>query len=238
MSLSLLIYGPPGSGKTPVALTAPTPHLLIATDSGWRHAVRNPVVWEPSTPIPEFSDDSVVVAVIRSRKDFEAAVEELMTNRFVSVTVDCLDRLQFVLIDSLTSGTGKMERSHWGELLFVLTKQLALMEALLAAPSHPLEVATMVAHVDDSGANLTPSASGKIKETVLSFFDVAGYLQVTSEWDGSTYPTPEDRRLLLAPLGAEARDRTSARSDGGVTGHGIVMHGPIDIKSIITRMES
>lgn len=255
MSLTFLVHGEAGSGKSPVLATAPGRTLFIAAESGHRFLRQRPrVEWNPRTALPkDIPENAMVIATLRATSATEAspepwedalrALDVLLAGKhpFDSVCVDTLTSLQAHCIAYATSKSrrGELDQQVWGVVLRQMRGYVSLLTEQTAHPTHPLEVVAMSAQsVQKEGEDMwTPDLSGAVRTALIEMFDVFGFMQLSGSFDPSTgVPSPGDRRLAVSPgYGVQARDRTSALPNGGISGMlGPVISGPINLADLNT----
>jgi len=247
MSLTALIYGPAGAGKTPVACSTEGVTLIIAAESGHRFVGRDRprLTWNPRAAVPtDVPENAIVVATLRASdesptqawEDAQLIAKVLVSGKhpFDNVVIDTLTSLQAHCIASVTarSRRGEMDQQGWGKVLSELKRFVSTVTEQVDNPVRPLSVvaATAQATMRESEGEFTPDLSGSVRTALIELFDLVGYMVIASDFDATEGPAgPEHRRLAIGPgYGAQARDRSSALPDGGITGQlGAVLTGPI-----------
>ena len=255
MSLTVLVYGHPGSGKSPVLATAPGRTLWLAAESGYRHIEREKVLWDPRSAMPKDIPEGSMT-VVRLLPDTVGPSPDVWDNarrvleilvsgkhQFDSVAVDTLSSLQNHVISYATSKSrrGEMDQQGWGIVLRELMAYVSILTDQVDNARKPLDIVAASAELaerKEGETEFTPDVSGSARKALIQMFDVLGFLVVSSSFDPSTgAPQATDRRMAIVPgYGAQARDRTSTRQDGGLSrilgSPEGVLSGPIDLAEL------
>jgi len=210
-----VIYGIPGSGKTALALTAPSP-LLIDFEKGGRSTAR--AVLAPGTDArivkinyaPNSGDGAAQAAVDQLSK-----VVDFLRNgdhQFKSVIVDPVGELQKLLMAYTIEKFpmrrpmgGQPQIGDWGHALDAVQKFVATLRAL---PMHTI----IVAHAEQPGNELDdihPLVTGRNFGPFLEgAMDLLAYLYVETE---QTDQGPKEKRVLRVATDGRIR----AKNRGG-----------------------
>lgn len=238
-TLTAIIYGEPGGGKTPVALTVPGPTLLLDAEGGAEFVPGRKVIWHPrlSAP-PDAGDWDVCVAPVRDWQTMTAAAEYIRAGRhpFRSVVLDSVTQLQARCRRNLiaeNSRTGRSTEQIWG---FLLDDMEELLRDLIDSKTHatnPTTCVVMTAHAVEKSRQIRPDVQGALVRKLPGMVDVVGYLY-TEAVDGVPSADPAARRLLVAPTqDFVAKDRTSSLANGGISGvFGSILEGPLNLEKI------
>ena len=210
-SVSAIIHGEPGSGKSWAGATSPAPRLLLDAEGGGRFAPKNhPMVkWDPLTEAPPEWDgvwQSCFVSV-QDWKTFDAAHQWLASGEhpFRSVVLDSLTELQKRLVDAV-SGIQQPTMQQWGEVLRRMEDKARAFRDLAVRDDNKLEavIAICLSHKRDD--QIRPFVKGSLELSLPGFFDIVAYLY-TAQDDGTGQVLYQ---ALLAPLnGIVAKDRTN-----------------------------
>lgn len=247
--LNILIYGPAGTGKTPIGHTTPAPRLVLDAEAGseFIYAPGGMVEWDPRTePIPEGGGTDWETCVVRTQdwRTFEAAIDALNgVHPFVSVTLDSLTEIQKRCRDNLeaNSRNGAMTEAAWGVLLREMESKLRLLRDLVPRKGNTLQVVVTLALLDDTelrqtrGGKNRPLLQGSLKRGVVSLPDVVGFLYPAADEEGNPIVA-----LQITPSeDVDAKDRTRSLPNGGITGvFGDPLIAPINIQTIIETIYS
>jgi len=197
-TLSILIHGDAGVGKSRLAGTGPTPLLILDAEGRARYLPGRKVVWNPYTEQPPVADGSwdICIVVISKFDDLSQVFQWLQSGQhpFVSVALDSLMEAQKRLIDQV-AGMEQLQTQDWGVVLRRLEALVRSYRDLTIVDSNPLDCAifTVGTQVSDTG-RYEPLLQGALRRTLPYYMDTVGYLYVTHEVEGQ--PT---RNLLVQP---------------------------------------
>lgn len=245
MKLTTCIYGDPGMGKTPVALTAPGPTLLIAAELDGAEFIRPDmhIPWDPMREaMPEVEEGSIVVVYVTEWEVVNQAVEYLKSGAhpFRSVVIDSISELQLLLRQKLNSEgrTGRGTEQLWGFLLDDMLDTIRAIKGSMRHPDADLQAFVITAHASEKNGKVQPFVQGGLLDALPRIFSVIGYLYADS--DAGPSASPEARRLLIAP-GDDyvAKDRTTSLDNGGLSAkYGPVITGPISITDMLETLNT
>lgn len=240
--LFLLLYGEPGTGKTPIGHTAPGPRLILDAEMGSKYITPaiGQVTWDPERePIPEGAGETwdTCIVVARSWPRMKAALDILRSRKhpFKSVVLDSLTESQKRCRDVLeaSSRNGEMTERLWGSLLRDMEELLRGLRDDAGDPDNPLENVIVLALLDDRAKMARPLIQGGLQRNVASLPDVMGLIYATVDDKGERITAVQ----LQGDETAVAKDRTSSLPNGGISGvYGDPMPSPIDLTEIITRV--
>lgn len=210
-SISAILHGEPGSGKSWAGATSPAPRLLLDAEGGGRFCPANhPMIsWNPLTqPVPEWDGkwQSCFVSV-QDWLTFDAASQVLASGNhpFKSVVLDSLTELQKRLVDAV-SGINQPTMQQWGEVLRRMEDKVRAFRDLAVREENSLEavIAICLSHKRDE--QVRPMVKGSLELSLPGFFDIVCYLYTAQDEATSEVK----HQGLIAPLsGIIAKDRTN-----------------------------
>lgn len=205
MGITITLHGRAGAGKSSLALTAPSPTLLIDAESAWEYSHRvtdgQPVfpefeLWDDPTTAPPSNPKDVVVVSIRKVEDFENVLTVLRGGGtpFRSVIVDSLTEIQKYMKDSLagTSNNGLPELQHWAIMKTALDRLIRQMRDLTDDPKSPIDAVVFVSLTDTEKEPFEPLFEGSklqvsLNATLAACSRLVGYVGlVTDDETGQT----------------------------------------------------
>lgn len=187
-SLTMLLYGASGAGKSSLAITSPGPRLLLDTEGGaYRFLPIKGKKWFPLQGPPPENDGTwdTAVVVIQNYAEFMKALEYLRVGQhpFKSVILDSISELQDKLMNQIVGSTTEaLQQQQWGEMLRHLTTAMRDLRDLASHPTNPLEavVITAMAKKDAKTGKFTPSLQGQSATVLPYLYDLTGALAVVS----------------------------------------------------------
>lgn len=223
-TLSLLVHGEPGVGKSWLGQTTPAPRLVLDAEGGSRapkrigpngKVVRVPQTeWDPHTGPPPAADGTWETCRVRvqSFATLQRVFEYLNTgeHEFRSVVIDSLTEVQKRCKDSVREGQedtndGVMTERLWGILLDRMELLIRAFRDLVDHPIRPIEALVILALTKEHNFKNKPAVQGALGISLPGYVDTEGYL--ASGVDENT--GEEVRRLLIHPHERfEAKDRT------------------------------
>jgi len=205
-SLTLVIHGESGVGKSWLADTAPAPRLLFDVEGGVRFTPSEKVDWDPRNPPPDVTDTAVVTTtdldVIRRAYQWLAQGQ----HPFKSVIIDSLTEVQKRNVDAI-AGTSQLAPQHYGTLLREGDSLVRTFRDLTLNPIKPVEVVVFICGSRERGQDrpiTRPALIGQLAEQIGYAVDVMTYLTLDLNGEGQM-----ERRAQFVPLnGVAAKDRT------------------------------
>lgn len=230
-TLSALIHGEPGVGKTTLLSTAPGRKLALDAEGSTRFLKLPKVYWdplgaappEPGTASVNHPDREWELCVAYAR-DFRTVgvVDQWLTSGqhpFNAVWMDTLGEIQKRLVDQ-TSGGAQTTSPQWGEILRTMEDMIRRWRDFTYIDSNPLNIVGVACHTEYKNDRWRAMVKGQLELTLPGFFDVVGYLYTELTPEDPTHPA---RRLRIEGVSQwVAKDRT-----GSLTNHyGIIVPNP------------
>jgi len=217
-SLSAVVHGESGTGKSWFGDTAPKPSLVIDVEGGVQFTPSRKVGWDPRVAPPEAdgSWDTCVVsgadlAVIPQVADWLTQAP----HPFRSVRIDSLSEVQSRIMNQI-AGPDQLKQQDWGTVWrktdwFVRRyRDLTITNpdgSAVAMNPYPVEVVLFICGSTEKGREtgvLRPMLSGQAAEKIPYYVDAVGHLTVIMDEQGQL-----ERRMLFAPVNnVAAKDRT------------------------------
>lgn len=197
-TLTLLLHGDSGAGKSWLAGSAPPPLLVLDIEGRAKYLPGGPkTYWDPAKDKPpEAGDWAICIVQVTDFSTIEAVYQWLQSGQhcFKSVAIDSLMEAQKRFIDKIV-GMEQLQTQHWGEVLRHLEHVVRDYRDLTHKQSNTVEcvIFTVGSKTNEAG-KISPLLQGALKDTLPYFIDAVGYLYVTTNDQGE-----EQRNLLLAP---------------------------------------
>lgn len=207
-TLTALIHGESGVGKSWCADTAPGPRLIIDLEGRAKYTPSGPkITWDPRTGPPPTYDGTWETCVV-SCPDFDTLQMVFQWLRsgqhpFVSVIIDSLMEAQKRCIDQI-AGVAQLETEDWGVVLRKLEALVRSYRDLTLLADNAVSVVLFIVGSVDADNTRRPLLQGQLKVTVPYYLDVVGYMFIQPQQDGTLV-----RSLLVQPQpGFVAKDGT------------------------------
>jgi hypothetical protein len=197
-TLTALIHGEAGAGKSWLGDTAPAPRLILDAEGRAPYTPSAPkAFWDVAHYAPPENDGGwqTCVATIQDFDELQLAYQWLASRQhpFRSVVVDSLMEVQMRFIDK-HSGLNPLNQQDWGTVLRHLENLVRSYRDLALDPQNPVEVVVFTAGTTDADGVRRPLVQGQLKLKVPYFLDVVGYLYVTAGESGAL-----ERHLMVQP---------------------------------------
>lgn len=207
-TLSVLIHGESGVGKSWCGDTAPGPRLIIDLEGRAKYTPSGPKIeWDPRNA-PPVHDGTWSTCVV-SCPDFDTlqlVYQWLRSGQhpFRSVVIDSLMEAQKRCIDQV-AGLSALDQTDWGTLLRKLEAVVRSYRDLMLIPSNPVEVVVFIVGSVDAEGTRRPLLQGQLRLTVPYYIDVVGYMFMAPRAEGGFV-----RSMLVHPQpGFVAKDGTN-----------------------------
>lgn len=212
LSLTALVHGDSGTGKSWFGASGPGPRLVIdAEGRGLYLPTAHKVFWNPreALPLDQITADTTVIATVRDFAEFQLTYQWLASGQhpFVSVTLDSVTELQQRCIDNI-AGTGQMQTQDWGDVLREMDSIIRKMKDLRTHPTRPLWSLVVLAGSKEKNGKQRAMLQGQLADWAPYRFDLVGYMSLNIDGGGNEY-----RSMLIKPIGLyEAKDNTDILS--------------------------
>lgn len=214
-TLTALIHGESGVGKSDLADTIPGPRLILDAEGGSEYTPSWPKqIWNPNFPPPGMPGcephlqqvaDTVRV-IVQDWATWDRVHYWLRNGQhpFVSIVLDSLTEIQKRCRDTIR-GTEQMQQQHWGQLLIEMETVVRELRDLAKAPYNRLMNVVILALTDLNKDRGRPLVQGSLQVALPGFVDLVGYMFTEPGLDGTSL----NRRILVQPYGTYvAKDRT------------------------------
>lgn len=198
-TVSAIVHGESGMGKTWLGATGPTPRLVLDVEGRSKYApYGRRVMWDPRTPPPDMAEIDTAVVKLRRFDEMDFVYQWLNSGQhpFRSFIVDSLTELQKRAIDMI-AGTNAMRTQDWGDLLRRMEFLVRAMRDLADHPTNPIPLVLFVCFTQEKGGHRRPLIQGSLGNTLPFYVDVNGYLTVV---DDPSDPTQAARALFIQPV--------------------------------------
>lgn len=199
-SLSVLVHGSAGAGKTTFAVTGPKPLLLLDVEKAARFIRAKKVKWNPMTEAPPIADGSweICVVPVDDWKKAEKAYEWLKSRQhpFKSVVIDSISELQSKAQEDI-KGRQQFQMQDWGKLLNRISFFVRDLRDLAGDDENIVESVVVTAMSKDYDGIVKPYLQGQISAQIPYWLDITGYLYVEQVADPTTGELTEVRNLLI-----------------------------------------
>ena len=208
-SLTLVVHGESGAGKSWLVDTAPAPRLVFDVEGGARFTKSKKIGWDPRNAPPEVNgewDTAVITTTDLDviRRAFQWLVEG--KHPFKSVVMDSLTEAQKRSVDNL-AGTGQLTMQHYGVLLREGDALVRSFRDLTLHPTNPVDVVVFVCGSREKGQEhpvLRPALLGQMAEQIGYTVDVMAYLKMDVDAEGKLMT----RAQFIQLDNIAAKDRT------------------------------
>lgn len=199
-TLSSLIIGPSGHGKSWFGSTTPPPRLILDLEGRAKYTPngKDATLWDGRTPpmsLPRSPSRTYIVDLTEDIGALDLIHQWLRSGEhpFKSVTVDSLMEVQYQAAQSVVPGTKAFRTQDWGTLLREMEAFVRKMTDLLKYPSTKVRCMVFIAGCITRDGYQKPLMQGQITTKVPYWMDLVGYMEkVRMEGSGKT-----QRRLWI-----------------------------------------
>lgn len=206
-SLSLVVHGESGVGKSWLGDTTPGPRLILDAEGGSRFTPSRKTQWDGLSAPPAYDGSwDTCVVVVRNFNQISTVFQWLNSGQhpFRSVTLDSLTEMQKRVLDDV-AGTEQPTTQDWGALLRRMEALVRQFRDLTMHATKPIEAVVLICPTSEKSGRYRPHVQGQLGITLPYFVDVVGYLYVQADETGAL-----SRKLLVQPSGQfDAKDRTN-----------------------------
>jgi hypothetical protein len=210
-TLTALVHGEAGTGKSWLGDTAPAPRLILDAEGRAKYLPSQPKVeWDPRHQNPPAADGTweTCVATVPNFDLLEHVYQWLQSGQhgFRSVVVDSIMEVQKRLIDSI-AGIEALDQQDWGVVLKRLEALVRNYRDLTMSPSNPVDCVVFTVGSKPVDGKQRPMLQGQLSITIPYLVDIVGYLYNRTDPED---PTKIHRAMLISPTTtAVAKDGTN-----------------------------
>lgn len=207
-SLTIVVHGESGVGKSWFGDTAPAPRLVLDAEGGNKFTPSKKTSWDATKEDPPEPDGSwdTCVTTIPNFQAMGMVYQWLNSGKhpFKSVVIDSLTEIQKKCMDSI-SGTNQPTQQDWGALLRQMESLVRMFRDLTLHQVKPLESVVIIAMTSNKDDKFRAHVQGQLGITLPYFVDVVGYMYTKVDEEGKS-----TRHMLVQPTDRfDAKDRTN-----------------------------
>jgi hypothetical protein len=209
-TLSALVHGEEGVGKSWLGASTPVPRLILDSEGRAKYTPGRKIYWDPRATEPPAYDgtwDTCIVQVL-DFDTYELVYRWLRSGQhpFVSATVDSLMEGQKRGIDQI-AGVQQMDQQDWGQILRKIEGLVRTWRDLVLIEGNSLRCVLFVVGSKSYEGKYQPLLQGQIRDTIAYLLDVVGFMYVPPAAEG--VPDSAERALLVKKLpGYTSKDNT------------------------------
>jgi hypothetical protein len=214
-TLTALIHGDSGVGKSWLAASSPGPRLILDAEGRAKYApsAAPKIYWDPKVSGPPASDGTwdTCICPIADFDTLSSAFTWLRSGQhhFQSIVIDSLMEAQKRCIDAV-AGTSALDHQDWGTLLRRVEALVRGYRDLTLLPNNTASVVLFIVGTVNADGKQRPLLQGQFKDTVPYYMDVVGYYfkQPVVAEDGVTITGYQRSLLVDSQPGYVAKDGT------------------------------
>lgn len=227
-SLSILMHGPAGAGKTTLSLTGPKPILFLDAETASRFIPKSyrKIRWDPTkdsqAPTPDGTWDICVVK-IKDWNVLQKTIDVLSTHRHQFKTV-VIDSVSEVLIKAKQSinGDKQFQIQHWGQLNQKMGAFLRTLRDITADEDSSIEILAILSATKDFNVGTEdkphmekrPLLEGAVKDTIQYLYDIIAYIELNEVAVNPANPGMGMRKQQRIFTGADPHISSKSRPPG------------------------
>lgn len=225
-TLTALLHGESGAGKSWTGASTPTPRLIIDVEGRAKHIphLGRVVYWDAVSEAPPAAGEwDTCIAPANTFSVLPTVYSWLRSGQhpFRSATVDSLMEAQKRWVDQ-NIGDNTLKTQDWGAVLRALESFVRNMRDVVNYPEAHLDVVVIICgSVPDERGRQRPLLQGQLKNTLPYYFDVVGWQYIV--------PNPADPQQMMRVLNVGPTPYAVAKDGTGRLG------GPeIDVSNLET----
>lgn len=190
VTLTGVIHGPSGVGKSWFLDTAPGPKLVIDLEGRARYTPSGPKVWwDPmaSAPPDPAQGWQTCIVTAASYATLDQAYQWLRSGQhgFVSCGIDSVMEAQQRCVDDISPTMQQFDQQDWGTLKRKLERLIRDYRDLTLLSSNTIETVMFLTGSVDDGKKQRPLLQGGLKDTLPYLVDLVGYMFKAPQTEGN-----------------------------------------------------
>lgn len=224
-SLSLLTYGPAGTGKTTLSYSGPKPILIGDAETASRFIPKHlKVTWDPMASGPPVYDGTWEYCVVKlyDWKTVQKMLEYLRSHNhpFKTVVIDSVSEVLIKAKESITKDKFKIQ--HWGELGQNMGKLLRELRDITAHHKSPIQILCIISaakeYVEGTEENPVhvwrPLLEGSTKDTITFLYDMVAFISLEDVPVDPSNPGKGTKKVQRFFTGSDPRITAKSRPPG------------------------
>jgi len=189
-TLTSLIIGPSGHGKSWLGATTPPPRLIIDLEGRAKYTPngRGATQWDGLSDPMQLARSSTrtYVVTVTDMRTLQTIRQWLRSGKhpFVSVTMDSLMEAQMRTTADIVPGAAALRQQDFGTLLREMQMMVREVRDLTLEPATGVKCVVLIAGAKDDMGFKRPLMQGQINTQLPYFLDLVGYLEKLSTENG------------------------------------------------------